>query len=294
MTGGWKTIFRPNRRMQAGMLTAAFLLWLLAAGIYVKRMRYAKTEATFTIDSTASRRLDSLFVLYDSLTRPRLYPFNPNYISDYRAYVWGIPDSSLKKIRAYRASGKYFRSKEEFKRIARLPDTLYERMAPYLRIPRYASSPRASRSPSSSTRRTDFIKSLPKKDINTATREELMKVYGIGPVLSNRIIKYREKLGGFTIREQLLDIYALTPEAYENLWKYFDIKTPKPISRTINVNTALMQELQENPYIDFDLSEKIVEYRTLHGPFRRLEDLKKVPGFPADKYKRIVLYLRLK
>ena len=241
----------------------------------------------FEADSTWMRRLDSATKAAVEAQKPKIYPFNPNYLSGYKAYVLGIDTVQLERIRAFRAQGKYFESAGEFRRVAGLSDSLYAALKPYIRIPQFKKYSRKN---------FGYKKDVPlvKKDINTATAEDLKAVYGIGDKLSARIVRYRKKLGGFSIREQLKDIYALSPEAYQNLWERFEIRTPKNITGKIDVNTADIQSLQRNPYIGFDLAEQIVEYRTLHGKFKSLEDLKKVPGFPVDKYKRIALYLQFK
>ncbi len=282
----------PFVRYRTGFLLVGFIIWLLSSFFYLKKIGISKEPVLLTLDSVAMRRLDSLKQFYEIRKKPKIYPFNPNYLTDYRAYMLGIDTLGLKRIRTFREKGGYFKNKKHFKEISGISDSLFEILAPYIKI---TSAKRFS-----TFRSTNFYPAKKKsepiiiKDINTATAEDLKRVYGIGEVLSKRIIKYRNKLGGFTIKDQLKDVYALSPEAYRELWKYFEIASPAPVSFQINLNTADMQELQKNPYIDIDLSEKIVEYRSLKGKFKSLEDLKKIEGFPEEKYERIILYLRLK
>ncbi len=281
-------------RTQAGFL----ILSMLIAGGFIMRLflEQKKHQNPQIIENQSFiQKIDSLRQIARKRKQIRLYPFNPNYLTDYRAYQLGLDKEAFRRIKTYRLSGKYFHTAEEFKRISGIPDSLFQILKPYIQFPEYAwDTTRKKR-----TKPYPYIKNKKnfypaiKKDINTATAEDLKKVYGIGEKLSKRIVKYREKIGGYTIREQLKDIYALSPEAYEELWKHFEIKTPKIISKHIDVNSANIRELQQNPYIDFDLAEKIVEYRELHGKFKNLEDLKKIPGFPVEKYKRIILYLKL-
>lgn len=52
-------------------------------------------------------------------------------------------------------------------------------------------------------------------ELNSADTTELKKLRGIGSKLSQRIVKYRTKLGGFTSKEQLKAVYGLSEETYE-------------------------------------------------------------------------------
>ncbi len=273
-----------QRRM---VLVLVFINIILLVG-YLFFDHFISPKKTYVQTEPSYRKIYDSLVKSSQARQAEIKPFNPNFLSDYRAYVLGIDTVALKKIRAFRSKGKFFQSKEAFKKIAGIDDSLFQKLEPYIRIPVFRSQKKKTYQP--------FYKTgnEPKTDINTATKEQLMQVYGIGDKLSNRIIHLRNKLGGFTIREQLKDIYALSPEAYNNLWKKFEILTPKKITRKIPLNSADIITLAENPYIDQNLAEKIYEYRSLHGSFKSFEELKKIPGFPQDKFRRIVLYLELK
>jgi len=286
-----------NLRQREGLLYVILIIWIISLAKNLISPSALSPSPIFYVDSAASTRLHQLHRITDSLLRPRMYPFYPDYLTSYRAYVLGIDTAAYARIRQFRQTGKYFRSAEHFYQISGISDSLYKRLKPYIKIRKiYSKSNAYSRVQKKKTSPRFNSVSYPqtKADINTAGVDDLIKVYGIGKVLSRRIIKYRDKLGGFTIREQLKDVYGLSDEAYRNLWKFFAIKTPRPIKRKIDVNSANMVELQQNPYIDFDLAEKIVEYRSLHGKFKQMEDLLHIENFPQDKYNRIVLYLQIK
>lgn len=46
-------------------------------------------------------------------------------------------------------------------------------------------------------------------DVNKADSAGFEKLYGIGPKLASRIVKYREWLGGFTHVEQVKEVYGI-------------------------------------------------------------------------------------
>ncbi len=56
--------------------------------------------------------------------------------------------------------------------------------------------------------------------VNTATAPELERLPGIGPVLAQRIVEYREQHGPFQRLEDLLEVQGIGPSKLENLQEY--------------------------------------------------------------------------
>ena len=54
-------------------------------------------------------------------------------------------------------------------------------------------------------------------NINTATKEEIMTIDGIGEIYSERIIEQRERIGGFTSVEQLLEVEGITRKKLDRI-----------------------------------------------------------------------------
>ena len=127
-------------------------------------------------------------------------------------------------------------------------------------------------------------------DINHATKEDLIKIYGIGPALSDRILKQKELFGGFVSMKQMDDIWGLSPEVIENLNKYFRV-TALPRIKEIDINNASIKELMLFPYFKYALAKSIVTYRSMNGDFKNSEDLTKINDFPSEKIDIISLYL---
>ena len=53
--------------------------------------------------------------------------------------------------------------------------------------------------------------------LNQATKEDLMKIAGIGEKLAERIIQYREEIGGFTDLEQLKNVEGIGDAKYASI-----------------------------------------------------------------------------
>jgi competence ComEA-like helix-hairpin-helix protein len=124
-------------------------------------------------------------------------------------------------------------------------------------------------------------------DLNIATIDELEKLPGIGKVLAERIIKYRNSLGGYITVDQVKECYGLPPETFEKIQSRLQLFTQhKPIS--IN---AIDLKTFTHPYLDKKLAKVLDAYRKQHGPYKGAEDLGQ--AYPADTlwYKKVLPYL---
>src|SRR5664280_2201728 len=85
-------------------------------------------------------------------------------------------------------------------------------------------------------------------DINSGDSATLVRLPGIGPVLSARIIKYRRLLGGFARIEQLKEVYGLPEETYELIKNR--ISADSTFISRININEAGYKELCHIRYLE--------------------------------------------
>ena len=131
------------------------------------------------------------------------------------------------------------------------------------------------------------------KDLNEATAEELMTIYGIGEKLSARIVKFRDRLGGFLVDEQLYDVYGLEPDVVERTFGRFKVLNPPKIEK-ININEASVSQISKLVYLQRSVAQSIVDYRNLNGGITSFDELSKIENFPIEKIDRIALYLSLK
>ena len=60
-------------------------------------------------------------------------------------------------------------------------------------------------------------------NLNTATKEELMLISGIGEVTATKIIEYRDAIGGFTSLEQLMDIDGIGEKKFATWSRYLTL-----------------------------------------------------------------------
>ena len=115
-------------------------------------------------------------------------------------------------------------------------------------------------------------------------------IEGVDEYISERIIKYRSKLQGFSFKEQLFEVWGLDEQMANKILSTFSIKN-KPIIKKVNINTASFKEVLSNPYIDYELCIQIFDYKDEVAELQSISEIKNIEGFPIKKYNRIVLYL---
>ena len=219
---------------------------------------------------------------------PKMYPFNPNFITDFKGYKLGLSVAEMNRLIAFRKTNKYVNSASEFQAVTKVSDALLQEISPYFKFPDWVNKSNSNSGYKKfETSKKEKIVTI---DINKATQEDLMKINGIGPALSERILAEKTKFGNFATMEQMDGIWGLSPEVIVKLNQHFGIlQTPNIVK--IPINNASIKELMQFPYFRYALAKAIVTYRSMNGDFKNPEDLIKIKGFPVEKYKIISLYL---
>lgn len=291
----FRFFFRFTKDQQKGIMVLFGLI------IVFQIIYFILTSFDFTSEEEKSKEEKEWLAHQDEINalkgktthKDTIYPFNPNFITDYKGYVLGLSSSQLDKLRAYRASGKFINSVSDFKQVTGVQDTLLQKLEPYfkfgIRPAQYdnvSDIKKYSRTESASV----VSKAVKVIDINEAVEEDLIKVHGIGPYYAKEILKRRSLLGGFVSMDQMNDFSALSAEAKSGLKKDFDVfKTPE--IEKINVNNASLLQLSRFPYFNKDIARSVITQRSMNGKIRKIDDLLEIPNFPVDKVKIIALYL---
>jgi len=293
----FKSHFWYNNSQRNGILFLVLLIITLQL-IYFFVIPSISTEDSTDLNSNEiiefQQEIDSLKQIALENKKPKIYPFNPSFLSDYRGYQVGMSTEEIDRLLKHRANGNYINSAKQFQQVTQVSDSLLKTIEPYFKFPDWVTNKKQYKNyndnqTSPQTREESFIT----KDLNSATAEELKIVKGIGEKLSQRIVKYRNKLDGFIISDQLYEVWGLDKEVADKTLERFPIIN-KPIVEKINVNTATFKEVLSIIYIDYELTKKIFNYRDEVAEFQSLEELKKIDGFPLEKFDRIALYLEAK
>jgi competence ComEA-like helix-hairpin-helix protein len=149
--------------------------------------------------------------------------------------------------------------------------------APYFKFPNYKYP---------STKKGIPVK---KNDLNTASVAELDFIKGIGKVLANRIIKYRQRINGYSTLDQLEEVYGLDAHVVEAIKEQFTIVQKSKIKK-LDMNRASLFQLVEIPYLSKSEARRMISLRTEKGKIS-WDHLKAIKGFDSLKIKRLTLYL---
>jgi DNA uptake protein ComE-like DNA-binding protein len=286
-----KSFFKYSRQQRSGV----FLLFTI---IIVVQLTYFFIDfSSFSKESPEKEKWLSLQSQIDSLKQekldyvPKIYPFNPNFITDYKGYKLGMSVSEIDRLLAFRKQNKYVNSPQEFQAVTKVSDSLLNAISPYFKFPDWVKNKKEfvayKKYPNTAFAKKDKIVII---DINQASQEDLIKIYGIGEAISIRILKFKESLGGFVSMEQMNDVWGLSPEVIDNLNTHFKISAI-PTVRKIDINNASIKELSLFPYFKYPISRNIVTFRSMNGDIKNSEDLTKIKGLSIEKAKIIALYL---
>jgi competence protein ComEA len=107
--------------------------------------------------------------------------------------------------------------------------------------------------------------------------------------LANRIVSFRQKLGGFYSVDQVAETYGLPDSTFQHLKPTLQCH-PTELQK-ININTADANILKQHPYIKWTLANAIVQYRNQHGSFRSVDDLQQVVLLTPVLFQKLKYYL---
>tara|TARA_R110002126_G_scaffold55819_2_gene149620 strand:- start:4034 stop:4945 length:912 start_codon:yes stop_codon:yes gene_type:complete len=297
----FKSHFWYTKNQRNGIFLLVLLIVLLQGFIFTDVFSKDEIINTNSKDLLAFQyQIDSLKFLEIEKRKPKIYPFNPNYITDYKGEQLGLSLKEIDRLLAFRKTNKFINSKEEFQKVTKVSDSLLNKISSHFKFPNWVVKrnknhlkPNSGFISSEVEKSHNYNKSkhkLTTTDINKATAEDLKTISGIGSAFSERIIKYRSKLQGFSFSNQLYEVWGLEKEVADKVLAVFKIDK-KPTIKKLNVNTVEFKQLLKNPYIDYNLCKNIFNYRDEVAELQDISELKNIKDFPVELYDRIVLYL---
>lgn len=213
------------------------------------------------------------------------FEFDPNTLSETGWQKLGLPDKTIKTILNYLGKGGKFKTAEDIRKIWGLKKEDADVLVPYITIAVKQND--AKFSPSFNNK--NYTKAAPKIiDINTASVDEFKQLPAVGNA-AYRIVKYREKLGGFISIPQVKETYGLTDSVYDAMLPFLNITSTN--IQKLNINTTSDFDLGKHPYISYDIAKAIAIYRKQHGNFTKIEDVRKIVFINQAMYQKMAPYI---
>ena len=299
---------------RGAVLLLFFTLSMIAGSAFLS----ARMTHSYPTSDNDRRTLDSLVAVLEQVrsdkTRPdkvqpvafsseqtlALFPFDPNVTDSATFTQLGLTPWIAQRVLRYREKGGVFHSKADFKKIYGLPEATYYRLYDYMQLPEKAvarkkatgvTKPRKTASLSTRSEREEknHVISL---DINIADTTLLKQLPGIGSTLSARIVKYRQKLGGYHHINQLQEVYHMTDLGVASLQKRAYVAEGNRLHK-LNINRSDAKTLAQHPYISWDLARALVKHRQDYGEFRTLDDVQEVYLMTEKVFEKIAPYLEI-
>ncbi len=280
----FKSHFWYNKRQRNGILF--LMLLLLSVQLILYFSNFADLEY---IDENEfahmEAKIDSLKKLNSKISKPKTYSFNPNYLSDFKAYSIGLSIDQTDQLFDFRQKGGFINSAADFQKVTGVSDSLLVLISPLFKFPRWLSQNKKEI-------KQDHKKQKPLKikDLNQVSLEELTLVKGVDSKLARRILSYKNLLKAYSLNEQLYEVYYLDKKTADRILQNYHVIENPDIAK-LDVNNATFKQLLAIPYIDYELTKKIINYRDENLMFHNLEEMKKIDSFPLDRFARIALYL---
>ena len=127
-------------------------------------------------------------------------------------------------------------------------------------------------------------------DLNTATTEQLVSIPGIGSYSAEKIIQYRQRLGGFISLDQLPEIKGLNPDMILKMTSFLEIRSKM---QPIALNAVTIERLKQHPYLSWNQANSIIKMRQQLGSFKSIEQIKQSVLIDEQTFEKLKPYLSL-
>jgi competence protein ComEA len=269
---------------------------------YTTRAGYSEKESA---GKPEIQRADSLFY------------FDPNWIDAMGWQKLGLSERISKTILRYLEKGGKFKRGEDLQKIYGLSSADYERLRPFIRLTGHSLIIKSK--PETEINDRHFLHALQQKDsflgpgtrilpnpdkflqsakkfaetdINEADSITWSRLPGIGERLTSRILRFREKLGGFYQVDQVAETFGLPDSSFRKIKPW--LKLSPVVLRTISLNSAGIEELQSHPYIRWQMARHIIEYRKQHGGFHSVDEALQLAVMDSTTFEKLKHYLTVK
>ena len=289
MKGRIKSYFSITKKEWNGLVVLVILILAVLIAPYIYQLFHKDSTINFKDFDKAAAQLSKAKMNggygVDSaatdtqLKNPVMFPFDPNALSLAQWKQLGLSGRQAAVILHFESKGGRFYRKEDLKKIYAITPADYSRLEPYINIPGSAIEIKK-------------LKPGETLELNTSDSAKLTELNGVGPSFATRIIRYRDRLGGFYRKEQLQEIYGIDSVKYQAISNAVTVN-PRLVKK-IAINTISFDQLRLFPYFTYKQVNAIIQYRAQHGNYRSVEDMKNIAILDEQTIQKIQPYLSFK
>jgi len=285
-----KSVFTFSKSDIRGIIV---LVIIIVALLFIKHRKYKKLdsydlEVTYSGDSTKLFGTESKVghpnndVSQGGYAKRNIQTIDPNSATYHELISVGLPSAVARNLIKFREHGAKFQSPDDLLKVYGFDSLLFMSVKSFFTFIPGRNLP---------SRHQRANENHLKIELNRSDSIALERLPGIGSVLSARIIKYRNLLGGFYSTEQLREVYGMTDSLLLTLSEYIEVDTT--IIYRMHLNTTTLEEFEHHPYLNRYQAKAILSYRRLMGPFTSVDQLVTNYLIPEGTYYQLLPYLQV-
>jgi len=272
---------KPERK---GIL---LLCLFLMAGLLLPKV-YARFYPNDELISWESLGVDTLPLA--SIPVPTIdsfFQFNPNLCRVEDFELLGLSTRLAVRIENYRKKGGQFYKKTDLLKIYGMDSLWFNQVIDWIEIPKKSQWGKTKSRPYNQAKTPYRPKEKIKIYVNQADIETWQKLPGIGQYRAEKIVKFRDGLGGFTKLDQVRLTYGLPDSVFQSILPCLVLASPV---KKIQLNLVGIDDLAQHPLISWKEARMIVNYRTQHGTYKQPKDLKRILGVDTNRLEQMLPY----
>lgn len=213
----------------------------------------------------------------------RLFPFDPNEINLEQWQELGLSPKQAQSIVNYRNKGGKFYQPSDLQKMYTITPQKYDQLLPFIRVKAGTGSTHRKFAKQPIAKPRSII------ELNGADTTKLDEIKGVGAAFARRIVKYRDRLGGFYSIDQLQEVFGIDSAKFEEIKDQVSLDVS--LIQKIDLNTATFETLKNHPYLNYKQINALLQYRKQHGAFLAIDDLRKVLILTPQNIQKLSPYL---
>jgi competence protein ComEA len=284
-----KAIFAFTKRESRGIFILVLLIFILIIIRYwLPSVISSEIKPELKISHKEFHKLPASETKKDNIDKgsvsSKLFEFDPNTANSAELKSLGFSKFAASNLIKYREKGGVFFRKSDLLKIYGVDSSFLYKIAPYVIID--IKEDNTVKPFRNTTAKTKIV-----IELNSSGVQRLKSIKGIGDVLSKRIVRYRELLGGFYDVNQIKEVYGISDSLFLTISPELEVDTLG--IHKLNINKLNEEELALHPYISNYEARSIIKFREYIGKIQSLNELKVNYLLSEDKFRKLRPYLTL-